>query len=418
MRSAEVKLVEMLGTIRDPQGWNAVHFKLSELLEQYQSEYQLKIAINLINDLIKSYEGGIFLLQDHGIMVLVNQLEKTVLNKLVFQLRYLYMDDPLAYTGEGHENPEFCSIYDLVRDWNHFAELCNKRMSAVARKTNQPKRRNDGLPRSPVLESTRASESFITPVVTVGAAIPAQMAFESVEAEIRGTDLANVIRRQPVCMVSQNLSAKRLFDECYMHIPHLRQVLKSDTQFISNRWLFKYLTRVLDEQLLALVKKDLARFLAVPVSLNLNVETILSEHFEIFDGALKPEIKQSIVLELPVIDAFADMAAFNLARKQAQKMGYRVCLDGLTISSFINIDRKRLELDLLKVQWNADVESDVTNKQNVELAKAVADCGSNRVILCRCDSKLAVDFGHALGVSLFQGRFIDSLVNPSLTVAN
>jgi EAL domain-containing protein (putative c-di-GMP-specific phosphodiesterase class I) len=195
-------------------------------------------------------------------------------------------------------------------------------------------------------------------------------------------------------------------------------VLKSDTQFISNRWLFKYLTRVLDEQLLALVKKDLARFLAVPVSLNLNVETILSEHFEIFDGALKPEIKQSIVLELPVIDAFADMAAFNLARKQAQKMGYRVCLDGLTISSFINIDRKRLELDLLKVQWNADVESDITNKQNVELAKAVADCGSNRVILCRCDSKLAVDFGHALGVSLFQGRFIDSLVNPSLTVAN
>jgi hypothetical protein len=148
-----------------------------------------------------------------------------------------------------------------------------------------------------------------------------------------------------------------------------------------------------------------------------------SEQFEILFNktkysALAPELKSSVVLELPVVDVFADMTAFTLARAQVQKMGYRVCLDGLTISSFINIDRKRLSLDLLKVQWNADVEADLASRQNVELARAVAECGHNRVILCRCDNKLAVDYGHGLGITLFQGRFIDSLATPTLAVAN
>ena len=52
-KSAELKLMELLGIIRDPAGWQAVHFHLSDLLEQYQSEYQFKIAINLIHDLLK-----------------------------------------------------------------------------------------------------------------------------------------------------------------------------------------------------------------------------------------------------------------------------------------------------------------------------------------------------------------------------
>ncbi len=418
MRSAEAKLVDMLSTIRDPQGWQAVHFKLSDLLEQYQSEYQVKIAINLINDLIKTYEGGIFLLQDHGIIVLVQQLEKTVLNKLVFQLRYLYMDDPLAYTDEGHENPDFCTIYDLVRDWNGFAEMCNRRMAAAARKTTQPERQTESAPRTPVIESVKA----VTPAASapsqpsqVSAGLPL---FEAIEAEIRSVDLASVMRRQPVCVVGQNFSARRLFDECYLHIPQLRQVLVADSHMLTNRWLFKYLSCAMDERVLDLIRRDAVSLRLNPVSINLNVETVLSEHFDAFDAMLAPEIKSSVVLELPVVDVFADMSAFILARTQAQKMGYRVCLDGLTINSFINIDRKRLSLDLLKVQWNADVESDLSSRQNIELAKAVADCGHNRVILCRCDNKLAVDYGHGLGITLFQGRFIDSLVTPTLAVAN
>ena len=36
--------------------------------------------------------------------------------------------------------------------------------------------------------------------------------------------------------------------------------------------------------------------------------------------------------------------------------------------------------------------------------------GATRVVLCRVDNREAVDFGHAVGVELYQGRFIENLI--------
>jgi hypothetical protein len=40
------------------------------------------------------------------------------------------------------------------------------------------------------------------------------------------------------------------------------------------------------------------------------------------------------------------------------------------------------------------------------------------VILTRCDNKQAVEYGQALGITLFQGRYLDGLVNPKSSVKN
>lgn len=421
LRSAEVKLVESLNAVRDPMGWQAVHFRLDALLEQYKSEYQIKIAVNLINDLLKNYEGGIFLLMDHSIVVLVDQLEKAVLNKLIFQLRYLYMDDPLAYTDEGHENPDFCAIYDLSRDWNAFSEICTQRMALAARKLPQPERKMESsVPRGPVLESyvERPPVTLrVDPVPMAVVAARSASKLSDIERELQSMDINRLLRKQPVCSVTPNMVARRVFDELYVHIPQLRQSLKSDADYLSNRWLFKYLSHTLDERMLDMIRQNPMRHIGdSAISININVETILSSSFEHFDASIKPSLKASVVFELPVLDVFADIAAFGLARGQLQKMGYRVCLDGLTVDSFLDINRTHLGIDLIKLQWNAD--QDATSKQNQELAQAVKNTGTNRVILCRCDNKQAVMYGQAMGISLFQGRFIDSLLNPTSKVAN
>jgi hypothetical protein len=67
-------------------------------------------------------------------------------------------------------------------------------------------------------------------------------------------------------------------------------------------------------------------------------------------------------------------------------------------------------VDLIKVQWNADAAGDGGVS---EFAQTVQKSGPSRVILCRCDNKQAVEYGHSMGISLFQGRYLDSLVNPS-----
>ena len=42
--------------------------------------------------------------------------------------------------------------------------------------------------------------------------------------------------------------------------------------------------------------------------------------------------------------------------------------------------------------------------------KAVERCGKSRVILARCDSADAIRFGQEMGITMFQGRFVDSLM--------
>ena len=45
-----------------------------------------------------------------------------------------------------------------------------------------------------------------------------------------------------------------------------------------------------------------------------------------------------------------------------------------------------------------------------ELRTLVRRAGKNRVILCRCDDREAVDFGRTIGIDLFQGRHIEHLI--------
>jgi len=170
--------------------------------------------------------------------------------------------------------------------------------------------------------------------------------------------------------------------------------------------------------MLDMISRATGRYLEKPISLNLNVDTLLSDAFRNFNTAIKPASKVSIVIEIQLEDVFGDMAAFMAARDMAQKMGYRICLDGLTPLTFTQIDRNKLGVDLMKLLWHPDMDADLNSIENRELEISVAKCGANRVILCRCDNRQAIDYGQALGISLFQGRFLDQLIDPTSKIEN
>ncbi len=445
-KAAEMKVMQKLSEVRDmPIGWQAIHFHLSQLMEEYKNEYQSKIAINLMHDLLKKYDGAIYLLENNDMIVMTFKLEKTVQTKLIFQLRYLYMDDPLAYNAQGQENPDLCTVYELKHSWKTFYEVYSRYMSTrrnvsnMGKSVRQPEPPPRGRPANqievkPEPRIEPKEEVYNSPLIEEPEIIDlpepdnkhdvtkklqnSLSGLTTIEQELRHIDLTKAIRRQPVCAVLPNMTVRRVFDELYIFIAELRQTMGIDSNFFSNRWLFKYVTHILDERVLEMVRQKPSQFLKDPISINLNVETLLSSWFADFDAAINPAARISIIFEIPVVDVYADMAAFTLARQEVQRLGYRVCLDGLTTSSFRSISREKLGLDLVKVQWNADVQSDLNNRENKELADAVQAAGSNRVILCRCDNRNAVEFGHALGISLFQGRYIDSVLDPTSKVSN
>ncbi len=412
-REPEAHLIELLQLVETaPQGWQVVAFHFAKLLEHYRSEYQIKIATNLMNDLLGDRDGAIYLCEDSTIYVMVRNFPRQLMEKMIFQLRYLFMDDPLSYNVEGDENPAFSTLYDMESQWQDFMTLCKRRLVTRVRAAQ------GGIPRAAAAvvageSATPAwarSERKLVPFTASSLA--------AIEKDMADVDLTATIRRQPICAALPETPARTVFDEMYININHLRQSMGIEVDLLSNRWLFKYLTQILDERMLDTIQRNPVRYLTNPISLNLNIPTLLSTRFTEFDAAIKPSAKVSIVIELQIADVFADMAAFLLAKDTVQKLGYRVCLDGVSELSLPQIDRQRLGFDLIKLIWNSDSEQDAQSPKNIKLAEAVRACGNNRVILTRCDNKQAVEYGQALGITLFQGRYLDGLVNPKSTVKN
>lgn len=417
-KEPEAHLIELLNLVEESRsGWQVVCFAFSRLVEHYRSEYQIKIATNLMNDLLGDRDGAIYLCEDTTIYVMVRNFPKQLLEKMIFQLRYLFMDDPLAYTAEGDENPEFATLYDIENQWQDFMAICKRRLVMRVRNARG----------GPVSALAQAQAAAFTPSASGASAKAAPKRdaalftatnLAAIERELRDTDLTATIRRQPVCAAIPGGQIRTVFDEMYIHINQLRENLGTEVDLLSNRWLFKYLTQMLDVRMLDTIQRNPARYLTNPISLNLNIPTLLSNRFAEFDAAIKPSAKVSIVIELQIADVFVDMSAFLAAKDTVQKLGYRVCLDGVSDISFPQIDRQRLGFDLIKLIWNADSEYEITSEKNKRLAEAIRQCGTNRVILTRCDNARAVEYGHALGLSLFQGRYLDSTLNPSAAVKN
>jgi len=59
-REAEPKLLEIVASLKnDPGSHYGLHFAFSRLLDHYKSDYQLKIALNILNDIFRDSGGDI-----------------------------------------------------------------------------------------------------------------------------------------------------------------------------------------------------------------------------------------------------------------------------------------------------------------------------------------------------------------------
>ena len=394
----EARLLDEVKAIKGEMGGHyALHFHFSALDERYRSEFQLKIAANILNDIFRVEQGSIMVASEGDIFVLYHGDDRDLLNKAIFQLRYLFMDDPLANHEDGSENEDFCTMYDLTFQWRPFYRFCTERLEVASQEQNKAELEKNKGGRIPLLTPARLAK---------------------VEKELEAMDLGFALRKQPVCAIKGGLRARALFHEVYVNISHFRRLLSHECDLTHDMWLFKYLTQLLDRQLLRLLLERPKMYLQTPISINMNVNTLLSEEFSRFCEKVEKVSKAAIVVEVDIADVFGDMHAFLEARTKVQALGCRVCLDGLDNASFLQVDRSGLGFDLAKLRWNADMAGDLNRPKNWKLAEAVERCGPRRIILCRCDSQHAIDYGNVLNISLFQGRYPDRMVDPDAVVIN
>jgi len=141
----------------------------------------------------------------------------------------------------------------------------------------------------------------------------------------------------------------------------------------------------------------------------LNVSAVMARPFQQFH-ALIGWNTGNVVVEIQVIDVFADMGAFAFVRDWLQEHGYRVLIDGLNPLTLHFFDPSLLDADYIKITWGPEVRGGVGQDQTRHIRDVVSKMPTGGVVLSRVDSEEGVSWGLDLGIRCFQGHFIDKVV--------
>jgi hypothetical protein len=392
---------------RNYYDWRVVHLHLSALKPRNRRDYQLRIAARDFDGLVRNFKSELFQISNGDILFIWQGGTYADVDPVVLRLRYLFSDDPLAnanetalvdnsellvaYDGEHSQAvpafsefvrpPKFCSWFDLEREYEAFCLHLNEYLESLA------PGRSDAGPRREPLDPARLAR---------------------METSLANMDLSGLIRRQPVCAVLPRVTPQPLFAELYIAIRELAETLLPGVDLTADTWLFQRLAESLDRRLLSCLVRQQLGLGPGAISVNLRLATLLSPEFLKFDHEYRRQTTAPVIIELQLIDIFAELGAYLFIREFVRDRGYLMCIDGLHYLHLPLIDRKRLGADLVKIIWSPDLLDGLDDARRQELKAAIKRAGVDRVILCRCDSADAIGWGQSVGIRLFQGHYIDS----------
>jgi len=231
-----------------------------------------------------------------------------------------------------------------------------------------------------------------------------------IKRRLQDTRIADMIDQQLAITVGPAGAGEALFRETFVSMAELQKRIAPNVNLFGSTWLFQYLTEALDKRMLAVVARLGLATDKEPISLNLNISTVMSREFQQFHRTVGVDAS-GMVIEIQLIDVLADVGAFRTARDALQEQGYSVLIDGLGPLTLQYIDVGRFGADYVKIGWNREFVSKFAQDRIQEMRDLVEQAGSERVILARAESEEALKWALGLGIRRFQGRYIDRLAS-------
>ncbi len=374
-----------------------IRLHLSRLAPENRDKDNLRNAETAFDELTRTRSAWLYRLRNSDLIVVFENGETAAAERAVLKLLKLWERDPLMqkFKSDARKN-RISNWFDMTADYDKLLTFAMRQAATTgiqARKTlpeliaarelqrNNPER---GTPLTPT-ELGRAEEALAR------------------------VDLSSFTRRQPVCAFVEDGKPEIVFTEVFVSIADLRETLMPRTDLTINPWLFQRFTQTLDRRVMAqIARREDRTLLRDGFSINVNVSTVLSEEFLSFDDDFAPST-QDVVLEMRLEDMFADPASFAFARDFVTERGYRICVDGLTLATFPFADTNRLGVSYAKLSWSQEMAAYGGTQVGQSLKEMIRERKKGRTILARCDSEAAVKVGQQLGITLFQGRYIDAL---------
>lgn len=382
---------------KDLDNYRAMYLFIHNLQSQKVRTTQRQSLIETFENVIKKSGGEIFGMPNEDMVVVFNKSAHDEMLACLVKIRFMFHDDPLIQKSFDLDSSGFVKFFELGNGATEFRNVIKAGMENYETVPQTTKGGTMSAPMPSFLGGQRKLRRELTPSM-----------LSKVQKALSMTDFSSLIRRQSVCAVIGKSPPQMLFDEVFVSIADLRDMLLPDVDLTANPWLFQHLTETLDKRVLVSISRHDDGSLTSNFSINLNVSTILSDEFLEFDENINASMRSSIVLELQLVDIFSDVKAFILAKTFAQYRGYKICIDGITVDKLKYIDREQLSSDLIKIIWHPSFMDVICEDKH--FTDYVNKAERARMILCRVDDPQAVEVGNSLGINLYQGRYIQRLL--------
>ncbi|MEQ8667138.1 MAG: EAL domain-containing protein [Rhodospirillales bacterium] len=402
-QTQESLLLEQLKRVRhDPIGYFAVHVHLSKLRPGNRQQHFLDIASRTFDDFIANNEALIYSLYNADLLLICRNVPIDDVDPVIEKVRGLFPEDPLTEAPLGSYDDRFSTWYDLSQPDDLKALTAASNDLAAAAEVQREEDR-----KAAARQQAEADQG--KPLA------PDNLA--AINQKMKTTQIADLIRSQAAYRVIPGKKGEIVFREFFIAMAELKKRVAPNVNFFSSPWLFQYLTETLDRRMLAVIGKRNPATAPDAISLNLNIGTVMSREFQAFHEAIE-EHAGKFIIEFQVIDIFADMNTYKIARDHLRERGYKVLVDGLNPLAINFFDPAHMQSDFLKIAWGPEFVGDEQDEKVAEMRQIVAHAGKDGVILSRVDSQDAIRWGAALGITRFQGHFIDKLVSTMKSQAD
>jgi len=389
--SEESQLLDRLNRIENsPAGYFAVHVHLSDLRANNKQPHFIHIATRAFDLLLENYDATLFSLSNLDLVLICHNIPVDEVDLVIDKVRTLFNEDPLAEVDDTGFEDNFTTWHDLSSTEDFAAFL-----SVIADMSLGAERVAEEAARASALKRARGEP--LSP-----------RNLSDLNKKLMSMRISDLVQHQTCLLVRTGGDGEVVFRENFISMGKVRERIAPDTDFFASPWLFQYLTESLDRRLLGVLSEREYDDDFEPISINLNISTVLSRDFQKFHRVIGKR-SGNVVIEMQVIDVFADPKTYGYARDTLQERGYRVLIDGLDPLSLQYFDPSILGSDFLKISWSTALQDDGEDRREAEIKEVIAHVGKNSVILARVDTEKAVKWGLSLGINRFQGFFIDRL---------
>ena len=324
---------------KDKNSCGALCVNIHMVSEEYRTSVNKNELENMFLPLVKDGFAKTFVLQNDDFLIVYDKLKNDDVSSLLVKIQFLFQEDDIVKNSFDLQKSGVVVFYDLKREYGALYKKIEASMEREKKQIN-PLFSEQNLYKREYKSSNRV---FTTDMLS------------KVQKIISISDFSSFIRRQVVCAVIGKSAPQRVFEEVFVSVDDVRDLLLPRVNINTNPWLKLALSETLNKRVLEVISRHEDGDLTGNFSVNINVSSILSDEFIQFDDSINGSMRSTIILELQLEDIFSDMNSYVLAKTFAKARGYKVCIDGITVDKLKYINREKLDCDLMKIEWNASL---------------------------------------------------------------